>query len=213
MNPLPPMPPMPSLPVPAQLPPIVPTLGPSFGAAPVGAVIAFAGTLGAHSPPLEASGWMVCDGRAVDKDECAELFNVIGYTYSARAGGQSFQIPNLQGYFLRGVDPSGTVDPDLDKRVSVSQQPYQGVGSIQPSAFQLHEHQLSAATASAQPSQSGKEAGTTTTATETTTEVVAEPGGEPLNTSKYESRPINVAVYFILRYASELGAPRVGGGR
>jgi microcystin-dependent protein len=199
----PPLPPSPPLLVPGLLPPLVPGTTTAGGCLPVGTVLAFAGLPGAHSPPLEASGFMVCDGRSLDKDEFEELFNVIAYTYSATDGGQNFQIPNLQGYFLRGVDPNGQVDPDLDVRTSVSGHAYSGVGSLQPSAFQLHEHKLAAAAATSQPSQSGTEAGTTTTTFENTTEVVPDQSDVTLSTSKFESRPVNVALYFILRFTSE----------
>ena len=199
----PPLPPAPPFLVPGLLPPLVPGGTATGGGLPVGAVIAFAGLPGAHSPPLEASGFMVCDGRSLDKDEFEELFNVIAYTYSATDGGQTFRIPDLQGYFLRGVDPNGQVDPDLDARVSVSGHGYSGVGSLQPSAFQLHEHKLAAAAATAQPSQSGTEAGTTTATFENTTEVVPERADVALGTSQFESRPVNVALYFIVRFTSK----------
>lgn len=198
----PPLPPSPPLLVPGLLPPLVPGTPAAAGGLPVGAVIAFAGLPGVHSPPLEAFGFMVCDGRSLDRDEFEELFNVVAYIYSATEGGQRFQIPNLQGYFLRGVDPNGQVDPDLDQRTSVSGQTYAGVGSVQASAFQLHEHQLAAATAASQPSQSGTEAGTTTTLTEKTTQVVPEASDVTLHTSKFESRPVNVALYFLVRFTS-----------
>jgi len=206
--PLPPLPPLPQLPPPGLLSPLVPGLTAAGGDFPVGAVVAFAGTSGACSL-LEAAGWMVCDGRSLDRYLYEELFNALGYTYSATESGRDFQIPNFQGYFLRGVDPHGTVDQDLDLRTSVSGEPYSGVGSNQDSAFQLHEHRLSAAKAVAQPSQSGTEAGTTGATTEDTTQVVPEPGVNALHTSKYESRPINVSVYFIVRYRNEPRAPSV----
>lgn len=196
-----PLPPLPQPPLPQRfLPPLLPGIGAHPMAMPVGVVLAFAGVLGAGSLPLEASGWMPCDGRALDKDEFDELFGVIGYTYSTTAGGQTFQIPNLQGVFVRGVDPSGDVDRDLAQRKSVSGQSYAGVGSIQASALQLHKHRLSAASATAAQSQVGEEAGTILV--ETTTDIVPYDTQSPLNTSEYETRPINVALNFIIRFVS-----------
>ena len=49
----------------------------------------------------------------------------------------------------------------------------------------------------------GTEAGTTTTTFENTTEVVPDQSDVTLSTSKFESRPVNVALYFILRFTSE----------
>ena len=48
---------------------------------------------------IKGSGWVLADGR-----------DVTGSSYSTLTGVTS--IPDLRGQFLRGLDPSGTVDPD-----------------------------------------------------------------------------------------------------
>lgn len=58
----------------------------------------------ADIPSAEKNGWMLCDGRTLNRydDRYKNLFNVIGYTYGG--SGSYFSLPNLmnQGQFLRG---------------------------------------------------------------------------------------------------------------
>ena len=58
----------------------------------------------ADIPSAEKNGWMLCDGKTLNRydDRYKNLFNVIGYTYGG--SGSYFSLPNLmnQGQFLRG---------------------------------------------------------------------------------------------------------------
>jgi microcystin-dependent protein len=81
----------------------------------VGAVLPYAGKLSATE--LNAIGWMVCDGQPLKVKENPELFAAIG-TSSGGDGNTSFNIPNYEGYFLRGLDKSSTVDPDAGARTA-----------------------------------------------------------------------------------------------
>ena len=65
---------------------------PSYGATPVGAVIAYAG---ATDTNLEAQGWMLCDGRTLEAALYPELFAVLGYRYGGSA--EHFQLPDYRG--------------------------------------------------------------------------------------------------------------------
>lgn len=102
---------------------------PGFGDLPVGSVTAFAGALGppdssspaaAASPapyttnPLEAWGWMVCDGRSLPCVDYPELFSVLGYVYGG--ADDNFNIPDYRGYFLRGIGTGTRNDPDIGQR-------------------------------------------------------------------------------------------------
>jgi microcystin-dependent protein len=55
-------------------------------------------------------GWFPCDGRALKSTEYPALFSIIGTTYGngssgmGAGGGTDFNVPNLNGQFLRGVD-------------------------------------------------------------------------------------------------------------
>ena len=64
---------------------------------PVGTVIWYAST----SIP---TGYLMCDGSAVSRSTYASLFAVIGTTYGAGDGSNTFLIPDLRGEFIRGFD-------------------------------------------------------------------------------------------------------------
>lgn len=192
-------------------------LQPGFGELPVGVVVAFAGTLGtpgSTSPPTEASpppfttdpleawGWMHCDGRSLSSADYPELFAVLGCVYGGT--GAQFNIPDYRGYFLRGVGTGTTNDPDLSTRTAPpgGQGLSGGVGSIQSSALQTHEHTYSSAPAPSTPSSSGTAAGATSVAgTLTTGGPVGDPGQAPaVQVSLSETRPVNVAVNYIIKF-------------
>ena len=77
------------------------------GGTEAGMVIPFAGYL--DKIPL---GWFPCDGRALKSTDYPALFAVIGTRYGngtsgpGAGGGTNFNLPNLNGQFLRGV-PEG----------------------------------------------------------------------------------------------------------
>jgi microcystin-dependent protein len=188
---------------------------------PVGSVAVFAGQVtgqskGAkdcHVTQVERHGWMVCDGRQLHRARFPELFAAIGYRYlkAGEAPGPLFRIPDLQGYFLRGVDPGGKIDPDTAVRTMPDGEPASSprVGSIQASAFRLHEHDYQQADATSVISQvEGIGASLVKPTTQPTSKVVAE-GEEKEDpksfTSAKETRPINVAVYYIIKFR---GQPR-----
>lgn len=57
------------------------------------------------------SGFLVCDGSAVSRTTYAELFAAIGTLYGAGNGTSTFNLPDLRGEFIRGVDGGRGVDP------------------------------------------------------------------------------------------------------
>lgn len=72
------------------------------GQLPVGSVVAYAGvvstTPGDHYDPqasIEATGWMLCDGRALEAAQYPELFVTLGYAHGGESG--SFAIPDYRG--------------------------------------------------------------------------------------------------------------------
>ncbi len=75
----------------------------SIATTPVGAVIAFAGSLGepekATISPIEAWGWMLCDGRKLRCSEYPELYATLGYHYGG--SGDTFNIPDYRGCSLQ----------------------------------------------------------------------------------------------------------------
>jgi microcystin-dependent protein len=68
-------------------------LGEAF--VPIGSIFPFAGT----QVPL---GYLLCDGALVSRVEYPTLFQVIGSTYGASAGGEFFRLPDLRGRFPLG---------------------------------------------------------------------------------------------------------------
>lgn len=96
------------------------------GGTPTGTVTAFAGT-------AAPSGWLLCNGAAygrtsLDPSPQAALFGVIGTTYGAGDGLTTFNVPDLRGMFVRGLDAGRGVDP------------LRSLGSQQAQAFQSHNH-------------------------------------------------------------------------
>lgn len=63
---------------------------------PIGAIIPYAGS----TAPF---GTLICNGAAISRAAYPELFEAIGTTWGAGDGSSTFNIPDLRGYFLRGV--------------------------------------------------------------------------------------------------------------
>lgn len=91
------------------------------GVAPTGSVMFFAMS-------TAPAGWLIANGAEVSRATYAALFTAIGTLYGAGNGSSTFNLPNLNGQFLRGWDGSGSVDPG---RV---------FGSTQADAFESHTH-------------------------------------------------------------------------
>lgn len=49
------------------------------------------------------TGYLLCNGAAISRAEYPELFAAIGTTWGAGDGASTFNVPDLRGYFLRGV--------------------------------------------------------------------------------------------------------------
>lgn len=56
------------------------------------------------------SGWLLCNGQAVSRTTYAALFAVIATTYGTGDGSTTFNIPDLRGEFIRGLDAGRGVD-------------------------------------------------------------------------------------------------------
>ena len=83
---------------------------------PVGTIVAYWGT---EEPP----GWKICDGGSIDISDpkMSNLRKQLG----------TEKLPNLQGMFLRGIDPSGDIDPDGMNRK---------IGERQKESLKIHVH-------------------------------------------------------------------------
>ena len=194
-----------------------------FGDMPVGSVVAFAGALGPPVPntasppstatagphttdPIEAWGWMFCDGRPLSTGQYPELFATLGYLYGPSADGDSFCIPDYRGNFLRCIDAGANVDPDSAERKAAPGGTVTGVGSQQSFALQAHDHDYLAASTTAAPAQSGDTAGVPLgKSTATVGGPISSPSpATPVQVSQHETRPTNTYVNYIIKFTSAL---------
>ncbi len=76
----------------------------SSNLSPRGTIVAFAG-----SPAPD--GWLLCDGSAVSRTTYASLFALIGTIFGAGDESTTFNVPNLKGRVVVGLDDS---DADFD---------------------------------------------------------------------------------------------------
>ncbi len=60
--------------------------------------------------PQRQMGWLMCNGSEVARTGYPELFSTIGTTYGAGDGTTTFNLPDLRGEFIRGLDNSRGVD-------------------------------------------------------------------------------------------------------
>lgn len=108
---------------------------------PAGAIIAFGGPAGAVP-----DGWLLCDGRAVRSSEYGRLFASLGAAWG-NGGNDSdaatdFNLPDLRGQFLRGVDANAGSDPDARVRTAGAPGGNSGdeVGTKQADDYASHNH-------------------------------------------------------------------------
>lgn len=103
--------------------------------APVGSIMAYA----ASAAP---SGWLLCDGSAVNRVTYAALFALIGTTHGQGDGSSTFNLPDYRGRFLRMVTGGSANDPDASSRTAMATGGNTGnnVGSVQDSIFASHNH-------------------------------------------------------------------------
>lgn len=68
------------------------------------------GMVGAFSMASCPAGWLKADGTAVSRTTYADLFAAIGTTYGVGDGSTTFNLPELRGEFLRGLDDGRGID-------------------------------------------------------------------------------------------------------
>lgn len=67
---------------------------------PAGIVSAFAGV-------TAPAGWLMCYGQAVSRTEYSALFTALSTTYGSGDGSTTFNVPDLRGRAIAGVDNMG----------------------------------------------------------------------------------------------------------
>lgn len=198
---------------------------------PIGSMMPYAGEITAESEAaLKAQGWLPCDGRALratdpatgQATEYAKLFAIIRENYGAgyeegavdKAGKKGdFNLPDVRGRFLRGVDAGTARDPDRAKREAMRHGGNSGdeVGSVQSDDFESHDHGASGHNAksvfwSAPIGVAEMKRGFTPGGDfyDNGQNGVSR-GGQPVNVTVearggHETRPVNISVNWIIRY-------------
>lgn len=82
----------------------------------------FAGMIAPFAGPTDKipAGWLLCDGREVNRTEFANLYNAIGIAWGEGNGSSTFNLPDLRGMFLRGVSGESGNDEDASSRVALA---------------------------------------------------------------------------------------------
>ncbi|EAQ64010.1 35 kDa protein-like [Marinomonas sp. MED121] len=174
-------------------------------AMPVGSVIAFAGEIRTSGDkPFETNlpmfNWLKCDGSSLEVAQYPELFSALGYRYGG--SGQKFNLPDLRGEFLRGVDvdSSNNKKASLEGRKGAANGGNHEVGSTQGFALQSHVHTYQ------KPKRAMPilaEPGVSTTQIPLSQEDTSTPKSsqknENLALSDKETRPVNTFVYWLIK--------------
>lgn len=66
------------------------------------------GSIMSYPKAVAPENWLICDGSAVSRTDYSELFNVIGTFFGAGDGKTTFNLPNVKGKTIVGLDNSDT---------------------------------------------------------------------------------------------------------
>lgn len=157
----------------------------STGLNPVGSILPFAGEL----IPI---GWLNCDGSEVSRQLYSNLYSTIGNAWGGGNGTTTFNLPDMRGMFLRGVDNGAGKDPDASERAASNPGGNIGdkVGSQQSDEVIDHSHGIKTQNGGSGVQNISSHASSFSEYFHTTTE----------NYGGNETRPKNVNVIFIIKY-------------
>lgn len=105
--------------------------------APIGSIVAWSG-----AKSKIPKGWRECNGDEIDKNQFKVLFDRIG-TFWGGTATDKVKLPDLRGYFLRGVSGNTDNDPEKINRQPQGSGTSNDVGSTQPDMFGFHSHTIS----------------------------------------------------------------------
>jgi microcystin-dependent protein len=69
------------------------------------------GIIAWYTTTVAPTGWLECNGAAISRALYPDLFRMVGITYGAGDGVNTFNIPDLRGLHIRGWDNGRGVDP------------------------------------------------------------------------------------------------------
>lgn len=93
-------------------------------------------TIQAYGGTVAPGGWLLCDGSQVSRTTYANLYAIVGNAFGVGDGSTTFNLPDLRGRFLRGIDNGAGVDPDTGTRTAMNTGGNAGdnIGSVQAGA-------------------------------------------------------------------------------
>lgn len=154
------------------------------------------GMIGYFARSVAPDGWLVCNGEAISRSEYPTLFQRIGVTYGAGNLSSTFNLPDLRGIFIRGLDQSRGIDSGrtLGSSQTDDNKPHTHSGTTSANAG--HTHAIANTEFASDGSRFLGDGGILT-AEETTLETDQEPGHDhdvTLSSTGSEFRPRNVAL-------------------
>ncbi len=164
------------------------------------------GVISAYGGSSAPTGWLLCDGTSYLRATYPDLYAAVGNAFGT-VDGTHFNVPDLRGRFLRGVDGAAGRDPDDASRTAMNTGGNTGdnVGSVQGDEVGPHSHAISASTTNSSGSTGAAVGGSGsisgTTLAHTNYQSLAPSGGQKYiqDNSGAESRPINAGVQFIIK--------------
>lgn len=129
------------------------------------------------------SNYLIADGTAISRVAYAALFAKIGTIHGAGDGNTTFNIPDLRGVFVRGLDGGRGIDAD------------RGLGTYQDDEFKSHTHAIDVPTDSY-----GYGDMQSITKTDNHDESLKNDAWTSDPTGGSETRPKNVALLACIRY-------------
>lgn len=75
-----------------------------------------AGAMTPWTSNIPPAGWLICDGQAVSRTTYADLFAIVGITYGAGDGVATFNVPDLRGRTVVGLDAASPEFDTLGKK-------------------------------------------------------------------------------------------------
>lgn len=150
------------------------------------------GTVQSFAMSTAPAGWLKCNGAAVSRTTYAALFAAIGTTFGAGDGSTTFNLPELRGEFVRGLDDGRGIDTG------------RAIGSAQGQSITDHQHLQAFGPLNGDGGRYGKVA---TGINATQYSLTAGPNGDANYTSGVqgpttgaENRPRNVAMLYCIKF-------------
>ncbi len=187
---------------------------------PPGCIMPFAGPV--NNIP---DGWLYCDGTSyASAGIYGKLYNAIGFSWGNDAG--KFRVPDLRGYFLRGISDATGIDAGKELRTNKynggnTGNMNGGVGSYQEDDNKAHNHMITDpghihditdpghvhtirnitnSTGSGALDDAGGSGTSNTSSAQTGISINNATTRITINSSGTESRPKNAAVVYIIKY-------------